>query len=255
MTRVTLRAARPFLAALVLALVTAPAALAQPVAGQIDDFQNGTVMNWTNGPAPNPINISTGGPAGANDRFMQVTATGSGGSGGRLITFNRTQWAGNFSGPGITAVEMDLKELSGPTLHMRIGMKSATFQGAPGYEATTPLDLTADGLWHHRVFLLDTADLTAVNSPAALDSFLTSVAEFRILSEAGPGLTLNGDPVAAVFGVDNIHAVAPVPEPGSLLLIVAGAGFIGGAVVRARRRVRPAATAVWKVVQKSVVPS
>jgi hypothetical protein len=234
-TTAPLRAARPFLAALLLALAAAPAAKAQVQPNQTDTFQDGTTQNWTNGPlAPDPINVPTGGPAGAGDHFLQFSATGvAGDAGGRLTIFNRVQWAGNFVSAGVTAVEMDLQNLSGPTLQMRVALKGGTLQTSPGYVSTNPFALSADGLWHHVTFRLDAADLTGVNGPAPLDTFLTNVAEFRILSAAGPAL--NGDMVAATAGVDNIHAVAPVPEPGSLLLTLAGAGFLGGAVLRARR--------------------
>jgi hypothetical protein len=240
-TAVVPRAAGPFLAALALALAASAPAPAQPALGQVDNFQNGTTQNWTNGGgvgAPPVVNVATGGPAGAGDAFLQFSALGGGGSGSRLVVFNRTQWAGNFAGPGITAVELDLKNISGPTLSMRVGLKSSTGIGAPGYESTTAFSLPGDGAWHHATFLLDSAHLSPVNSPAPLDSFLTSVAEFRILSQAGPTLTLNGDAVAATVGADNIHAFAPVPEPGWLLLAVAGGGALGRTAVRAHRRAR-----------------
>src|SRR5207302_90858 len=57
---VSLRAARPFIAAFVLALAAVPAIQAQPIGGQIDTFENGTVMNWATGLSPSdPINVAT----------------------------------------------------------------------------------------------------------------------------------------------------------------------------------------------------
>ena len=56
---------------------------------QLDNFQDGTPMGWTNGGlAPTVTNISTGGPAGAGDRFIRVTADGNGAGGLWLTTFN-----------------------------------------------------------------------------------------------------------------------------------------------------------------------
>jgi hypothetical protein len=220
------RAAAQFLAGLALALAAAPAVRGQPNPGQKDDFQDGTLQNWANGHnMPPPTNVPDGGPAGAGDRFLQFSATGGFGAGGKLVIFNRTQWQGNYISAGISAIDMDLKNLSGPTLHMRIGMKSSTGPGAPGYESANPFDLPADGQWHHAVFNLTTGDFVGVNGPPPLDTFLLSVAELRILSEAGPNLTLTGDAVAATAGVDNIHA--PVPEPGLMLAVLAVAGLIG----------------------------
>jgi hypothetical protein len=62
--------------------------------------------------------------------------------------------------------------------------------------------------------------LTGINSPAALSTFLQSVAEFRILHSANP--SLDGDSIIANLGVDNI---TPIPEPSALLL--AGLASIG----------------------------
>jgi hypothetical protein len=238
------RTARPFLATLAVALAAAAAAPAQPVAGQIDDFQDGTTRNWTNGfGATDPTN-QPGGPTGASDRFLQFTSRGGFGGGSKLIIFNRSQWGGgttgvggNYVAAGITAVEMDLKAIIVPTtdpnLHFRIALKTTADQLSPGYESTTPFDVAADGAWHHFSFLLDTGHLTAVNNPLPLDQFLTSVGEFRILSAAST-LDLQGDAILATAGVDNIHAVSPIPEPGSLLLALAGAVALGGAVRKVR---------------------
>src|SRR2546430_5799154 len=69
--------------------------------GQIDNFEDGTVANWGNGGTMQPMNISTGGPLGLNDNFMQITADGSGAN-GRLTVFNRTPWLCYYLTPGGT---------------------------------------------------------------------------------------------------------------------------------------------------------
>src|SRR5262249_22086437 len=159
--------------------------------------------NWTNGHAVNPpINISSGGPSGASDHFLEIISTGSFTQGGKFVAFNRSQWAGNFITPGITGVEMDLKSISGTAPNIRIALKSGTGVFDPGYESTNAFNLPADGNWHHAVFGFNTASLTAVNNPATLNTFLGSVAEFRILSEANSAtLSLQGDSIAATVGV------------------------------------------------------
>ncbi|MEO6435672.1 MAG: hypothetical protein ABIP55_07905, partial [Tepidisphaeraceae bacterium] len=64
-------------------------------AGQVDTFQDGTLAGWKNGGAqPAPTNVANGGPAGANDRFLQFTSTN------RLAVFNETTWSGNFNAAG-----------------------------------------------------------------------------------------------------------------------------------------------------------
>src|SRR5262245_1190593 len=75
-------------------LAVPPVACFGIVPPQIDDFQDGTAQNGTNGLGGPPFlaNIANGGPTGTGDRFLQVTPTGTGRAGSKLITFNATQW-------------------------------------------------------------------------------------------------------------------------------------------------------------------
>jgi hypothetical protein len=153
-------------------------------------------------------------------------AQGGTGPGSKLITLNRTRWTGDFlnagsPGAAVTAVSLDLMApTSDPPLRVRIAMKSATSQGAAGYVSTTPFDLPNDGFWHHAIFVINSTSLTGINIPVALNTFLQSVAEFRILHSANP--SLDGDSVIANLGADNI---TPIPEPSAVLL--AGLATLG----------------------------
>jgi len=201
---------------------------ANPIVGQIDTFSS-SMLGWdtgTRGPTQ-PALISSGGPGGAGDSFLQLTSDGSG-SDGRLTVFNRDQWTGNFLTSAVTGIEMDLKDFGSTPLSIRVGLKSATAQGSPGYTSATAFNLPADGQWHHAVFSLDQADLTAVGSAPALTSLLANVAEFRILNAANPRLT--GDAVVGQLGIDNIRADAatptPVPEPSVKMALALGTGLL-----------------------------
>jgi len=109
------------------------------------------------------------------------------------------------------------------TLSIRIAIREGTGNAStPGYASTNAFSLPPDNQWHHAVFLLDVADLTGVNSPAALITDLASVAELRILDAVN--VSLVGDQFstsapAVAFGIDNITAV---PEPSSVLLLALG---------------------------------
>ena len=121
-----------FLFALLLLLVRPADAV---IVGQIDDFQDGTTANWTNGAiiGITPVtNIATGGPAGAGDRFIQITSDGSG-PGGRLTVFNRDQWLGDYVSGGIKAVEVDLRNQGAVNLSIRLAFKNGPGNGVPGY--------------------------------------------------------------------------------------------------------------------------
>jgi hypothetical protein len=191
------------------------------VVGQIDNFEDGTTQSWANGGAPGvpPVeNIATGGPAGVDDNFMQVTAVGGSGAGRFLTVFNRDQWLGNYISLGITAIELDLRNLSKVDLNIRLGFKTDPGVGASGY-LTTAFSLTAGSGWQHAIFLINPGSMTAVGGPADFNTFFSGgFSEMRIINEAGTG-NLNGDIVAAQLGVDNIHAV---PEPGAILLMAVG---------------------------------
>src|SRR6266446_3491591 len=149
------------------------------IVGQIDDFQDGTLANWANGggKAPPLMNIANGGPGGAGDHFLQITAIGGGGPGSRLTAFNRDQWLG--------------------------GYLSQAFLLPP------------DSAWHHALFSITPGSMIPIGSPEPFSTFFTNPTELRIINEVG-ATNLNGDPIAAQLGVDNIRAV---PEPATWILL------------------------------------
>jgi len=207
-----------------LALSFAGRAVGSPVAGQINDFESGN-QGWTNGGgAADPVNTTTGGPTGAGDNFLRVTARGGGGAGSRLVVFNASApWAGNYVAPGITRLEMDLKNFGTGPLQMRIGLEET---GGTRLVSTTPFTLAGDGQWHHATFLLDAPSLTRMGQ-TPLATALTRIRQLRVFHSTG--VDYQGDPIATSFGLDNVRAV---PEPAAAgVLALASLGL-----VRRRRR-------------------
>jgi hypothetical protein len=103
--------------------------------GHIDTFQDGTTQNWTVGaassPAP-PVNVPSGGPAGAGDAYLRLTATGTpAGPGNRLSVINETQWAGNYGLAGIKAISMWVNNLGSTALSLRLLVAVAAPPGFP----------------------------------------------------------------------------------------------------------------------------
>jgi hypothetical protein len=183
-----------------------PRAMLTVVAGQIDDFQSGTAQGWTNGSPirPDPTN-SDGGPAGAGDRYLRISS-GTFGGASRLVSFNITQWIGDYLTAGVTGISMDLKNTTASPESIRIALRASNgAQTTPGYASTNKFDLPADNAWHHAFFPLDEGSLTAVNSPAPWATFMTSVGELRILESSGAP-ALIGDAGNFQIGVDNIQA-------------------------------------------------
>lgn len=217
---------------LVVGILIAPSvAAASIVAGQVDDYEDGTVQNWTGSFVGPPTNVATGGPAGAGDNYLQVISTGGGGPGSKLATFNDNgQWAGDYIAAGVTSIQADMRNFSasGADLEMRLLFPS----GAGGnFTSTLSQNLPADGAWHTLTFDLSAADLSYVGgNPANLSFTLQNVA--RILFRHQPGAPTGpgvGVPIVAEAGIDNVRAI---PEPATALLIGLGAFILG----KSRRR-------------------
>jgi hypothetical protein len=228
--------------ALALMLFSPAFASAQVVVGQHDDFQDGTTDGWRQGAqatAPYaPVNVATGGPAGAGDMFMQFGSKGGSGANSLLTVLNTAQW-GSFIvvtyDPAVTGMAVDLKNLGATALNVRFAFRDVN----SNEYCTADFPLPVDAAWHHTIFSLTNANMTQVNGASQpFDVALASgVLQARIISAVNP--SFDGDPIIATLGVDNIAAVSAVPEPGSLMLL-AVAGITAGAWrrVKAGRGIR-----------------
>jgi hypothetical protein len=168
--------------------------------GQTDTFQDGTLNSWSSGvpnPTP-PVNISSGGPQGSNDRYIRVTSSGSGGAGSRLIINNTNQWKGNYISAGIGNIKAFLKNEGSSVLQMRIAILSAS----NGCSSVDPVTVPVGSGWIAVNFPISASALTG----GTVNSILTNVTEIRLLHRSTPGTT--GDPVSAQLGIDNITATA-----------------------------------------------
>lgn len=196
---------------LLLAVLVAPLSATAVTLGQLDDFEDGTVQGWGAGamhPAP-PSNVATGGPSGADDSYLLLTSVGGTGAGSRLVVFNGVQWAGNYSGAGVTGIAMDVNNFGPNPLQLRVILNAVSnFAGS-----TLAIPLPSAGGWTSIFFPIAPEDLSAVfGSPADV---LASVVELRLIHL--PGGT--PEPIVASLGVDNIRAV---PEPSTLALVALG---------------------------------
>ncbi len=216
----------------VLALLFVIRSASAVVIGQIDDFQDGTTMNWTNGEiiGTTPVtNIATGGPAGIGDHYIQVTSDGSG-SGGKLTAFNRDQWLGDYPAANVTSIEVDLLNQSSVTLSIRLAFKNGAGSGnIPGY-LTQAMVLPVGSGWQHFTISLLPTNLIPVATPPPWDTFFIS--EVRFINESGTS-NLSGTPVVGQLGIDNIRAV---PEPKTTVLFIASLLVIAAAVCRKSSR-------------------
>jgi len=210
---------------------------------QIDDFEDGTLQGWQMGLSSVTTsfmtNISDGGPAGVGDSYLEVTSDSSVSFGGsRLTFFNRSQWTGDYTAAGITAIAMDLKNFNpSEALNMRLaingGFGPSNSMTGGVFTSAASISLDSGSGWTRAVFSLLPDDLIAISGGIGgnttgndVQATLANVLELRLLNSATPDWS--GHRATATLGVDNIHAV---PLPPALALF--GSGLV---VLLATRR-------------------
>jgi hypothetical protein len=221
------------------------AAAAQVAVGHTDDFQDGTTQGWrvnilgmgSSHPAP-PANIASGGPAGAGDRFLQLTSFGgpnteSPNPGSRLSALNVFgAWAGDYRAAGIPALAMDVKNFGPSDLFLRLVFEDPTPTGPPQNFAMSadPVVVRAGADWQRVLFPLVGPGALAPLFGSDLDLLMTRVTLLRLVHSET--LEYPPSPVVARLGVDNITAT---PEPATAGLVAGGLLLLVGAT-RVRRR-------------------
>lgn len=195
---------------LLLTLIAVPTVGFAVTSDQVDNFEDGTVQNWSVGaqhPAP-PVNVPDGGPGGPGDAYMLITAIGGNGPGSRLSVINLAQWAGDYVAAGITDIELDLLNHADVDLYVRL-LFADPMGGPPANAAiTVPVVIPAGSDWTHASYSIDPGDLIPLLGDPNLA--LSQATELRIFHSVDPEFP--PDPVVARLGVDNIHAIgAPTP--------------------------------------------
>lgn len=187
-------------------LLSSALAFSQVSAGQVDDFEDGTTQDWIIGIDGefSPTNVSTGGPAGDNDNFLEYISTGAGGPGSRMAIFNSfQQWSGDFITQNVVEAQFDVQVLTND-LHLRLA-----FQGPNGTRmiSTTPLIVSAGSGWSSKALSLNPADFTVMSGPNTPTEVLEAVSTMRIISVREENIdSWRGENIAATLRLDNIAA-------------------------------------------------
>lgn len=195
--------------------------------GQIDDFQSGTTQGWVSGalnPHP-PTVLLNGGPGGAGDNALELTADGSL-SGGKLVEFNTAQWSGDYLTAGVTGIRMNVNYSGSTTLSLRLA-----FDGPGGrYASITPATISSGSGWQSVTFSLLPG---AFSSAGGTDFALTmgAASTLRILHSTVAG-SWTGDNVVGTLDVDNITAVPEAQSYGTVCALTC-------ALLVLRRRILP----------------
>jgi hypothetical protein len=176
--------------------------------GQLDTFSDGTTASWGSGDQVQVV--TSGGPAGAGDEYLQFTSMGGSGPGSKLAVNNLNQWSGDYTSAGVTSISMDMlnSNSSPPSLSMRVVL----FGSSGSRWTSTVADLVpADNHWHHEVFSLLQQDLTEVQSGDTYDQLMAAVTTLQIRYDATNPPSAGGTTYVGSMGVDNITAIVPPP--------------------------------------------
>ncbi len=201
---------------------------AQILSGQVDTFQDGTMMGWGGGAALE--NVANGGPLGAGDRFLQVTSFGGSGGGSRLATFNGSQWTGDYLAAGVTHISVQMLNRGNTELSMRLVLFDFS-DGETQWTSTEAQLLPAASGWTLLTFPIAESALTMVEGTVNYTDTLSGVDRLMFRHQVGtPGT--GGTPIATSAGIDNITAV---PEPGVAAAIAFGLGGLGLRLLKRRK--------------------
>lgn len=194
----------------------------QVVLNQVDDFEDGTSMNWFGGFGP--VNVGSGGPAGANDNYLAVTGTGSIHAGGVPATYNDAQWSGNWIGAGVKVLAVDLKNFSSSDMSLRL---VGHYVGSR-WTSTDPIVVPALGTWKTYYFSMNPNHWTLVLGTDPFNTAFSGLNRFMIRNQSGPP-DPGGTPLNGTFGMDNMRALADAKLSVESLTIVEGQ-LLGGGV-------------------------
>jgi hypothetical protein len=192
-----------FLAA---ALVLSPA-LADAAVLHTDDFSTLASQDWAGGASP--VYQPTGGPAGAGDSFLGISAIGS----NLAVRTDAARWTGDYGAIAANAVSVDLMvPVSSAPLDVRVVLfGEATFASRWTSAAAAPAP--NDGVWRNYIFSLTEPDLVKVAGLFNYSQIMAGVTRFMLRYDPDPP-SASGDVVSGELNIDNVRLFSvqsPIP--------------------------------------------
>ena len=165
-----------------------------------NDFEDGTTQGWQIGGAGGPTNITSGGPTGANDNYLQNQSTGTSGADSKFIFFNTAAvWTGDWTTAGVTYITFMVNNTGATALKLRIALDG----GGGRWCSTLPITVDASSGWIGVSIPVSAGSFTAVGG-TDINLTLGNVTSMRILSNSAASFL--GETIAAQAGFDNIAA-------------------------------------------------
>lgn len=173
----------------------------QIVLNQIDDFNDGTLQNWSKGNNSPPTYLTN------QNGSLQNIADGSG-TGGKITMAGGMQWRGDYVSQGVIAIKMRIDNInSASPVHLRL-----VFNGTGGlsfvtsYVSKNPV-IVASGTSADIVFPIEDTDLDKLQSFSSVSytDLFSDVLSIRLIHSVAGGSS-NGDEIVATLLIDDITA-------------------------------------------------
>ena len=173
--------------------------------GQVDDFQSGSMTNWTGGAI---LSLADGGPAGPGDRYLRVASDPN--DANHLGVQAKEAWAGNYVANRILAITMDVRNLGTEAINLRMLTTGAGCRWA----SIEPVILPVGGGWQRVIFGLSAVDMVRVEYTGTLAANLSNINRIVFHHDPGDATGHGGSPElnGGVMGIDNVTAAGPTLE-------------------------------------------
>ena len=210
---------------LIFSVLLSAAAFVDPAIAQVDDFEDGTLQGWSGG--ADHSNIPTGGPAGADDNYLQVKRpTVALPSPFHIGTKNTTTWSGDYLTAGVKGIAMDVNATAVTSASGNLALRIVLFGPGGAFSSRDPITVITDSGWQHIEFGLTRSDLVRVFGSGGswvdpgpgvddLTYTLSNIDTLLIRHDSGPDprpIGTHPEHIYATLGIDNISTLlGPAP--------------------------------------------